>query len=87
MDHVAVKGGVRIDGSVRSALNKENLKWLVWVGVGFLLLGFGVYDVLMSANPFAWTYLLFYVAFTAVYYFAERNNVKAFLLIFFIYIF
>ena len=82
-----LKAGYGLMEAFVSALNKENLKWLVWVGVGFLLLGFGVYDVLMSANPFAWTYLLFYVAFTAVYYFAERNNVKAFLLIFFIYIF
>ena len=82
-----LKSGCSLMEAIVSALNKENLKWLVWVGAGILLFGFGIYDVVMSANPFAWTYLLFYIAFTAVYYFTERNNGKAYLLIFFIYIF
>lgn len=66
---------------------KAEKKWLVWLIAGALLMLFGVYDVFVSRNPFWWTYLLFYVAFTAVYYFTEQGDVKSYLLIMFIYIF
>ena len=61
--------------------------WVKWCITGALVFLYGVYDVLITANPFAWTYLLFYVAFTLVYYLMEKNEKKSFLLIFFIYIF
>ena len=62
-------------------------KWLVWLGVGALVLIFGVCDILLFANAFWWTYLLFYAAFTAIYFFTEQAPIKSFLLILFIYIF
>ncbi len=62
-------------------------KWLKWLGVGGLCLLFGVCDLLVFANAFWWTYLLFYVAFTAIYFFTEQAPIKSFLLILFIYIF
>lgn len=69
------------------SLPEKKRKMLIPVVVGGLLLIFGVYDVLANANPFAWTYLLFYVAFTAVYYLTERSVPKTLLLIMLIYLF
>lgn len=60
---------------------------LIWLGVGVCSLLIGVIDVLISANPLAWTYLFFYVAFAAIFYFTKRNHKKSYLLILFIYIF
>ena len=67
--------------------NAARVRFVKWIGAGAMVLLFGVYDVLASANPFMWTYLLFYIAFTAIYYFQQRSGVKTLLLIFFIYIF
>lgn len=65
----------------------SHVRFLKWVGAGAMLVLFGVYDVCSTGNPFAWTYIAFYVAFTAIYYFTERSDVKSYLLILFIYIF
>ena len=67
--------------------NVAHVKFIKWIGTGAMVLLFGLYDVFTSANPFAWTYIIFYVAFTAIYYFQQRSNVKSYLLIFFLYIF
>ena len=67
---------------------KENqTQWLQWLIAGALLVLFGLYDVLATSNPFAITYLVFYVAFTVIYYNTKEAPVKSFLLIFFVYIF
>ena len=58
-----------------------------WVSVCVLTVIFGIFDIFVFANPFVWTYILFYVAFTAVYFFTEQASVKSYLLICFIYIF
>lgn len=79
--------GLRFGEALLQACGVEKSAWLKWCIAGVLLLSYGVYDVLITANPFAWTYLLFYVAFTLVYYLMEKNEKKSFLLIFFIYIF
>ncbi|MBQ8229186.1 MAG: hypothetical protein IJZ32_00655 [Clostridia bacterium] len=68
-------------------LKAQDKPWLGWLLAGAMLMLFGVYDVLVWKNPFAVTYLLFYATFTAVYYFAEKRDVKTYLLILFIYIF
>ncbi len=65
----------------------SHVRYLKWVGAGAMLVAFGIYDVCATGNPFAWTYLAFYAAFTAIYYFSERNAVKSYLLIAFLYIF
>lgn len=65
----------------------SRVRFLKWIGAGAMLVLFGVYDVFATGNPFAWTYIAYYVAFTALYYFTERSEVKTFLLTFFIYIF
>ena len=62
-------------------------KWLIPVITGVGVLIFGIFDVIFYNNAFAWTYLLFYVAFTAVYYLTEKNGLKALLLIILIYLF
>ena len=62
-------------------------EYVKWLGVGVLVMLFGTCDVLAFATPFTWTYLFFYAAFTAIYFFTEQSPVKSFLLIFFIYIF
>lgn len=59
----------------------------VYLCVTALILLFGVYDVLSTQNPFAWTYLLFYVAFVALYALVNGAPVKSYLLILFIYFF
>lgn len=82
-----LKSAYTLMEGVLETFKKKKSDWLIWLGVAFLVFCFGIYDVVASKNPFAWTYLLFYLAFTAVYYFAERNDRKSFLLIFFIYIF
>ncbi len=70
-------------------------KWL-WVLTGGILMLYGLFDVFTSVASYpmdvegaflAVAYLLFYVAFTAVYYFTEENKVKAYFLILFIYLF
>ena len=68
-------------------LKAQDKPWLGWLLAGAMLMLFGVYDVLVWRKPFAVTYLLFYVAFTAVYYFTEKRDAKTYLLILFIYIF
>ncbi len=65
----------------------SHVRFLKWIGAGAMLVLFGIYDVCSTGNPFAWTYIAFYVAFTAIYYFTERSEVKTYLLTFFIYIF
>ena len=65
----------------------SHVRFLKWIGAGAMLVLFGIYDVFATGNPFAWTYIAYYVAFTALYYFTERSEVKTFLLTFFIYIF
>lgn len=65
----------------------SHVRFLKWVGAGAMLVLFGIYDVCATGNPFAWTYIAFYVAFTAIYYFSERSEVKSYLLTLFIYIF
>lgn len=68
-------------------VGKDGSKWYVWlIGAAFVL-AFGVFDVIRDANPFWWTYLIFYVAFTAVYALTKRNIGKTFALVLFIYIF
>ena len=62
-------------------------KYLPYLLTGALTLAFGVYDLLWTQNPFFWTYLLFYVAFTAAYYLMRKQPVKTMLLIVFIYLF
>ena len=68
-------------------LSENKQKWLIPLFTGVCLLLFGVYDVFVYDNPFAWTYLLFYVAFTAVYYLTDRNVTKTLLLVMLIYLF
>ena len=68
-------------------LKTQDKPWIAWLIAGAALMLFGVYDVFVWKNPFKLTYLLFYAAFTAVYYFAEKRDVKTYLLILFIYIF
>ena len=60
------------------------LKWSI---VLILTLAFGLFDVIYYANPFALTYVAFYVAFTAIYFFTKQAPIKSYLLICFIYIF
>ncbi len=71
-------------------------KFLVWILVGAGLLLFGIFDVFASVVQYpmggrgwltALAYFLFYIAFTAVYYFTEEHKVKAYFLILLIYIF
>ncbi len=66
---------------------EQSRKWLVPLLTGAMCLLFGLFDVLSTSNAYAWTYLLFYLVFTAVYYVAQKHNVKTALLILFIYVF
>ncbi len=68
-------------------INAKAKKVFVYLSVTALILMFGVYDVLSTNNPFAWTYLLFYVAFVALYALLNRAPIKSYLLILFIYFF
>ena len=52
-----------------------------------VMLLFATYDVLVPINPFGWTYILFYVAFVALYALTNRAPIKSYLLILFIYFF
>ena len=70
-----------------SLMKDSAKKWTAWILAGLLLLVFGVYDVISSENKFAWTYLAFYAAFTAIYFLTNRAPVKSYLLIFFLYLF
>ncbi len=72
---------------------KPRFKW--WIACGLLLI-FGIFDIFTSVISYpmggtealtAIAYFLFYIAFTAIYYYAEENAVKAYLLIMFIYLF
>lgn len=82
----AYKASSALMGSF-TTLSEKQSTLLTWLLTGAALLVYGVYDVLVTANPFAWTYLLFYVAFTFVYYFAKQDDVKACWLIILIYLF
>jgi hypothetical protein len=66
---------------------EKHAKLLKWLSVGALSILFGVLDIILFANPFVWTYILFYAVFTAVYFFTNQAAVKSYLLICFIYIF
>lgn len=68
-------------------LKPKAKKVCVYLCVTALILAFGVYDVLSTQNPFAWTYLLFYVAFVALYALLNGAPIKSYLLILFIYFF
>lgn len=70
-----------------NGLSEKAKTWGMYLFTGVLVLLFGLYDVLAHANPFALTYLLFYVAFTAIYYLTKKSRAKSVLLILFIYIF
>ena len=85
----ALKTSLRIAEELFENIQVEETlkKWLIWLGVGVLCLLLGVCDLLVFTNAFWWTYLLFYVAFTAIYFFTEQAPIKSFLLILFIYIF
>ena len=72
---------------VKEDATETQKTWLPWLVAGVLMLVFGLCDVLLTANPFAWTYMVFYVAFTAIYFFTERSVGKSYGLIFFLYIF
>lgn len=82
----AYKASSALMGSF-TTLSEKQSTLLTWLLTGAAVLVYGVYDVLVTANPFAWTYLLFYVAFTFVYYFAKQDDVKACWLIILIYLF
>ena len=82
-----IKSAYAMSEELTPYIKAQGKPWIAWLIAGGLLMLFGVYDVLVWKNPFALTYLLFYVAFTAVYYFAEKRDVKTYLLILFIYIF
>lgn len=69
------------------SLPENKKKWLLPIVTGACLLLFWGLDILVFERFFMWTYLLFYVAFTAVYYLTERNTYKAVLLIILIYLF
>jgi hypothetical protein len=62
-------------------------EWMLWLGTGFFVLCIGIIDVLISGHALAWTYLFFYAAFTAIFYFTKKHFIKSYLLILFIYIF
>lgn len=62
-------------------------KAYIYLCAALLVLGFGVFDVIVSQNPFWWTYLLFYAAFVAIYTLVRRAPIKSYLLILFIYFF
>lgn len=62
-------------------------QWTSWLIAGTLLMAFGVYDVFSSENKYVWTYLLFYVIFTLVYFLTEKNEKKSYGIILFIYLF
>ena len=68
-------------------VQEKTAPWIKWLGVCVLAVAFGIFEIFVFANPFVWTYILFYVAFTAVYFFTEQAPVKSYLLICFIYIF
>ncbi len=68
-------------------INAKAKKVFVYLCVTALIIAFGAYDVLSTQNPFAWTYLLFYVAFVALYALLNRAPIKSYLLILFIYFF
>jgi hypothetical protein len=73
--------------SKANGLSEKAKTWGVYLFTGVLLFIFGVYDVLASANPFALTYLAFYIAFTAIYYLTKKSGAKTILLILFTKIF
>ena len=68
-------------------VSKKYATLLKWLGICLLAIIFGVFELLIFDNPFFWTYILFYVAFTAIYFFTARAPIKSYLLICFIYIF
>lgn len=70
-----------------STMHENAKKWAAWIIAGAMLLVFGLYDVIVSDNKFMWTYLVFYAAFTAIYFLTNRAPVKSYLLIFFLYLF
>ncbi len=70
-----------------NGLSEKAKTWGRYLFTGVLVLLFGLYDVLAHSNPFALTYLLFYIAFTAIYYLTKKSRAKSVLLILFIYIF
>ena len=71
----------------QTSIKPKAQKIYVYLCATALVLLFGVYDVLVPLNPFAWTYLLFYVAFVALYALVDRAPIKSYLLILFIYFF
>lgn len=73
--------------SVTDKLPKKYAPLIKWIGVCLLAIGFGVFEMFVFGNSFFWTYILFYVAFTAIYFFTEYSPIKSYLLICFIYIF
>lgn len=62
-------------------------KYLPYLLTGVCALAFGVYDVLLYQPIFWATYLVFCVAYTAIYFLTKRNWGKSYLLILFIYLF
>lgn len=85
----AIRLSLRIFEKVFKDLDIEDKrkKLFQWLCVAGMALVFCVVDVLVFKNPFVWTYLLFYLAFVAIYYFTEQHLIKSYLLIFFIYVF
>ncbi len=74
----------------------EGKAWKTWLITGAILMAYGVFDVFVSVAKYPlngrevgliFCYLLFYVAFTAVYCFTKENKVKAYCLIMLIYLF
>ncbi len=83
------------DEIVRTSLSedKQSLSWFIG---GAILLLFGIFDIFTSVVSYpmkleSWllavAYFVCYIAFPAVYYFAEENQAKAYFLIVFIYLF
>ena len=68
-------------------LSEKRKKIFSWLMAGGMIFLFGIYDAVMTAGAYVWVYLIFYVAFTAIYYFAKKDAAKSFWLILFIYIF
>ena len=68
-------------------LDEKKKTLFVWLATDGLALLIGIGDVLISGHSLAWTYLVFYVAFTAIFYFTKKNFSKSYFLFLFIYIF
>lgn len=80
---------IRASYGMAEVLTREykGKSWLTWLVSGAILMIFGALDAFCRMERFAWTYVLFYMVFTLIYFLTKRNDSKTLGLVLLIYIF